>query len=67
MSARSQDPYPRGSLVRDRDGDTWRKGTAWWHWTKRSASTGPGKLLWDSLESMYGPLTVVREGEEWSA
>lgn len=59
MSARSQDQHSRGTLVRDKDGDVWRKGTAWWHWTGRSVDTGPGKLLWDSLERMYGPLEVV--------
>lgn len=59
MGTRSQDRHPRGTLVRDRDGDVWRKGTAWWHWTGRTADTGPGKLLWNSLERMYGPLVVV--------
>jgi hypothetical protein len=56
MGARSQDSQPRGTLVRDREGDVWRKGTAWWHWTARSADTGVGKLLWTQLESDYGPL-----------
>jgi hypothetical protein len=61
MAARSQDPYRRGTLVRDREGDVWRKGTAWWHWTDRNRTTGPGKLLWGDLDRRYGPLTVVSE------
>lgn len=60
MATRSQDSYKRGTLVRDREGDVWRKGTAWWHWTGRSADTGPGKLLWPQLDQMYGPLTVIK-------
>lgn len=48
-------------MVRDREGDVWRKGTAWWHWTDRSRTTGPGKLLWGDLDRRYGPLTVVSE------
>lgn len=59
MAAKSQDPYQRGTRVRDKDGDTWRKGTAWWHWEQRSAQTGPGKLLYPDLERRYGPVTVI--------
>ena len=59
MGARSQDQWPRGTRVRDKDGDVWRKGTAWWHWTERSTDTGPGKLLWHQLEQQYGPLVVI--------
>ena len=58
MAARSPDPHPRGTIVRDRDGDLWRKGTAWWLWTGRRADTGPGKLLWQHLDERYGPLVV---------
>lgn len=61
MGARSQDRYAPGTLVRDRDGDVWRKGTAWWHWTRRSANTGPGKLLEHDLIRRYGPVTVVHD------
>lgn len=61
MGTRSQDDYPRGTRVRDRDGDVWRKGTAWWHWTGRSVDTGPGKLLWYTLVARYGPITPVSE------
>lgn len=59
MATRSHDAHPRGTIVRDRDGDQWRKGTAWWHWTGRRADTGPGKLLWRDLEERYGPLAVT--------
>ncbi len=59
MAARSHDSHPRGTMIRDRAGDTWRKGTAWWHWTGRGADTGPGKLLWSDLEHRYGPLVVL--------
>jgi hypothetical protein len=59
MGTRSQDSHPRGTRVRDKDGDTWRKGTAWWHWEQRSIDTGPGKLLYHHLERDYGPLTVI--------
>lgn len=59
MSTRSQDSHPRGTLVRDRDGDIWRKGTAWWHWTAPNPNADVHVLLWSSLESMYGPLVVV--------
>lgn len=61
MAIRSLDPYPRGTLARDKDGDVWRKGTAWWHWTGRSLETGPGKLQWYKLEEMYGPITILTD------
>lgn len=61
MAATSQDEYRRGTLARDCDGDVWRKGTAWWHWTGRSPETGPGKLLWNDLDRMYGPIVILDE------
>lgn len=56
MGAKSQDGCPRGTRVVDRDGDVWRKGTAWWLWTGRHPGSGPGKLLWSQLVERYGPI-----------
>lgn len=52
--------YPRGTLVRDREGDIWRKGTTWWLWTGRETGTGAGKMRWSDLVRRYGPIELVR-------
>jgi hypothetical protein len=51
-----------GARVRDRDGDTWRKGRTRW-----SCETPPdgrrivvvARLPWSQLVAQYGPIAVV--------
>lgn len=56
------EPPRMGAIVRDRDGDTWRRGRT--RWSCEAPVDGQrigqvGRLRWDALVSMYGPLTVV--------
>jgi hypothetical protein len=56
------EPARMGARVRDRDGDTWRKGRT--RWSCEAAVDGRrvqtvGRLPWSQLERMYGPLQVL--------
>lgn len=56
------EPPRMGALVRDRDGDVWRRGRT--RWTCQTPVDGVrvrrvGRLPWSGLVSMYGPLTVI--------
>ena len=58
------EPKRRGALVRDRDGDLWRRGNT--RWTCQAAVDGQrvlrvGRLHWSALVSMYGPLEPAGE------
>ena len=50
--------HKRGTRVRDRHGDTWRKGTTMWSWEQRNG-TGTGRLPLYALHDQYGPLTLL--------
>lgn len=61
------EPKKMDSLVRDKEGDLWRRGRT--RWTCQAAVDGlrvmrVGRLPWHTLASMYGPLAVVRIGKE---
>lgn len=61
-----EEPKKRGSLVRDKDGDLWRRGNTRWSCLAEVDGvrvTRAGRLPWHALERMYGPLALVREGE----
>lgn len=54
-----EEPQKMGSRVRDRDGDTWRRGRT--RWSCEAAVDGDrvrrvGRLQWSDLERLYGPL-----------
>lgn len=56
------EPKRRGALVRDRDGDVWKRGNT--RWTCQTPIDGKrvqsvGRLPFYALVSMYGPLTIV--------
>ena len=58
----TEEPKARGSLVRDRDGDLWKRGNT--RWTCQASVDGErvlrvGRLPWFALVSQYGPLTRV--------
>lgn len=60
-----EQPMKMGSLVRDKDGDLWRRGRTRWSCEAPVDGvrvTRVGRLPWSALHSMYGPLTVVRVG-----
>lgn len=57
-----EEPARMGARVRDRDGDTWRKGRT--RWTCEAPVDGRrvtsvGRLPWSALVSQYGPVQVV--------
>lgn len=61
-----EEPKKRDSLVRDKDGDLWRRGNTRWTCQAEvdgSRVTRVGRLPWYALQSMYGPLELVREGK----
>lgn len=54
------------SLVRDREGDVWQRGRT--RWTCQAPVDGRrvlrvGRLHWSALQSMYGPLEILRVGK----
>lgn len=56
------EPKRRGTIVRDRDGDRWRRGST--RWTCMAAVDGvrvlrAGRLHWSALVDMYGPIRLV--------
>lgn len=58
----TDEPKRRYALVRDKDGDVWRRGNT--RWTCTAPVDGirvrrVGRLHWDTLQRMYGPLTPV--------
>lgn len=58
----TEEPKKRGSLVRDKDGDLWKRGNT--RWTCQAPVDGRrvlqvGRLPWYALLSEYGPLTDV--------
>lgn len=58
------EPQSRGALVRDKDGDLWRRGNT--RWSCLAPVDGvrvlrAGRLPWHALKSQYGPLTVVED------
>jgi hypothetical protein len=66
-SAVTEEPKWRGTRIRDRDGDTWRRGTTRWNCEARvdgDRVRRVGRLPWHALVSMYGPLT--QEGAVWA-
>ena len=61
----TEEPTRRGTRVRDKDGDVWRRGNTRWNCetspgTRRHV-TSVGRLPWYALVSMYGPVTLVEE------
>jgi len=57
-----EEPKRRYSVVRDREGDLWKRGNT--RWTCQTPVDGVrvlrvGRLHWTALARMYGPLTVV--------
>jgi hypothetical protein len=57
-----EEPKRRGARVRDKDGDTWRRGTT--RWNCEAAVDGvrvtrAGRLPWVNLVQWYGPLEVI--------
>lgn len=59
----TEEPKKRGSVVRDKDGDLWRRGNT--RWTCQADVDGErvrrvGRLRWFALRRMYGPLEEVR-------
>lgn len=58
------EPKRRYALVRDRDGDVWRRGNTRWTCTTPVGTRGitnVGRLHWADLVRMYGPLTEVEQ------
>lgn len=58
-----EEPRPRGTKVRDRDGDIWKKGNT--RWTCQAPVDGVrvhavGRMVWSDLWRTYGPLVEVR-------
>jgi hypothetical protein len=58
----TEEPLRMGARVRDRDGDTWRKGRT--RWTCEARVDGRrvevvARLPWYALVSKYGPVEVV--------
>lgn len=56
------EPKRRGALDRDRDGDTWRRGTRLWSCTapvdgRRVRAVA--RMSWDGLTLAYGPVQVL--------
>jgi hypothetical protein len=55
----TDEPRTRGARIRDRDGDTWRRGNT--RWSCEAPVDGVrvqrvGRLPWHALVRMYGPL-----------
>jgi hypothetical protein len=66
MPERPGEPMKMYSLVRDRAGDLWERGRT--RWTCLARVDGRrilrvARLSWSSLNSMYGPVEVVRIGK----
>jgi hypothetical protein len=62
-----EEPKRRGTRVRDKDGDTWKRGNT--RWTCEAPVDGRrivavGRLPWYALVSNYGPLTLVTEEQD---
>jgi len=60
----TEEPRKRGTRVRDREGDVWRRGNT--RWSCEAPVDGvrvlrAGRLPWYALVSQYGPLTLVEE------
>ena len=58
------EPTKRGTVVRDREGDTWRRGTTRWNCeapVDGARVQRAGRLPWYALVDQYGPLTLVSE------
>jgi hypothetical protein len=56
----TEEPKRRGAVVRDREGDLWKRGNT--RWTCQTPVDGVrvlrvGRLHWPALEHMYGPLS----------
>lgn len=64
-----EEPKKLYSVVRDRDGEIWMRGRKWWYWQPRERPEGAarGKLMWHSLEAMYGPLGTDAQTEHIAA
>lgn len=61
-----EEPKKRGSLVRDKDGDLWRRGNTRWSCLAEVDGTRVlrvARLPWYALVDQYGPVELVREGE----
>lgn len=60
----TEEPKRRYTVVRDKDGDQWRRGNTRWTCTTPVGSRGVtnvGRLGWHDLNRMYGPLILVSE------
>lgn len=62
VTATIPEPPRMGARVRDRDGDTWRKGRT--RWSCEAPVDGRrvrvvARLPWSQLVSQYGPVAVV--------
>jgi hypothetical protein len=58
----TEEPARMGARVRDRDGDTWRRGRTRWTCEARVDGrrvTAVARLPWSSLVSWYGPVEVL--------
>jgi hypothetical protein len=61
MTERPAEPRTRGTVVKDRDGDLWRRGNT--RWSCMAAVDGQrvqrvGRLPWYALVDQYGPITL---------
>lgn len=57
-----EEPRKRGTRVRDKDGDVWRRGNT--RWSCEAPVDGvriqrAGRLPWYALVNQYGPLELV--------
>lgn len=61
-----EEPTKRGTLVRDKDGDLWRRGNT--RWSCLAVVDGErvrrvGRLPWFALLGQYGPLGLVAQAK----
>jgi len=67
VDPKTGEPLRRGALVRDRDGDVWRRGNT--RWSCIAPVDGVrvqrvARLPWSAVQSFYGPLGVVDLNEK---
>ena len=64
-AATVDEPKRRGAMVRDKDGDLWKRGNT--RWTCQApidaAHARVGRLPWFALVRQYGPLALVEDTE----
>lgn len=65
IGASPDDPGRMQSLVRDVEGDLWRRGRTMWSCIEQvdgQRITRAGRLPWHALISTYGPVVIERVG-----